>query len=64
MQSESAEAVLHIFGYQCRVEVRKQNLKSLAVNAEGKCGSGSSDLWQSRQNGSAEAELWVFGSPD
>ena len=55
-QSGSAEAKLHIFGSQCRTKVRtwdfksfksemqKQNIRSLAVKREQKCGSGISDL--------------------
>ena len=48
-------AELHIFGSQGRAEVRKRNFTFLAVNAERKCGRGTSDLWQSRQSGNAEA---------
>ena len=44
-------AGLQIFASQGRVEVRKQNITYLAVKAE-----------QSRQSGSAEAELHIFGS--
>ena len=52
----SAEAELHIFGSQCRTKLRtrnfrsrqsgnrKRNIRSLAVKAEQKCGSGISDL--------------------
>ena len=43
-------------------EVRKRNFTFLAVNAERKCGRGTSDLWQSRQSGNAEAEHQVFSS--
>ena len=42
--------------------MRKRNSTILVVNAERKCGRGTSDLWQSRQSGSAEAEHQVFGS--
>ena len=55
--------------------MQKRNFTLLEVNAERKCGpgtsdlwqyrqsgSGTSDLWQSRQSGSAEAEHQVFGS--
>ena len=35
--------------------MRKRNFKSLAVKAEQKCGSGTSELIYSRQSGSAEA---------
>ena len=61
-QSGSAEAELHIFGSQGRAEVRKRNFTFLAVNAKRKCGRGTSDRWQSRQSGNAEAEHQVFGS--
>ena len=40
--------------------MRKRNFTFLAVNAERKCGRGTSDLWQSRQSGNAEAEHQVF----
>ena len=72
-QSGSAEAELHIFGRQCRTKVRtwnfrslavkterKRNFRSWAVKAERKCGSGTSGLWQSRQNRSVEAEFQIF----
>ena len=39
-----AEAELQIFGSQGRVVVQKRNIRSLAVKAEQKCGSGISDL--------------------
>ena len=42
--------------------MRKQNIRSLAVKAEQKCGSGKSDLKTSRQSGGAEAELQIFES--
>ena len=42
--------------------MRKRNFTFLAVNAERKCGRGTSDLWQSRQSGNVEAEHQVFGS--
>ena len=45
-QSGSAEAKLHIFGSQGSAEVRKRNFIFLAVNAERRCGRGTSDLWQ------------------
>ena len=44
-QSGSAKAELHIFDSQDRAEVRKRNFTFLAVNAERKCGRGTSDLW-------------------
>ena len=45
-QNRSAEAELHIVGSQGRAEVRKRNFTFLAVNAERRCGRGTSDLWQ------------------
>ena len=71
------KAELQIFAIQDRAEAREQNFTYLAVkavqerkrnfiflavNAERKCGRGTSDLWQSRQSGNAEAEHQVFGS--
>ena len=46
MQSGSAEAELQIIGSTGRAEVRKWNFRSLAVQAEKKCGNGTSHLWQ------------------
>ena len=60
--ASQGRAELHIFGSKGRAEVRKRKLTFLAVNAERKCGRGTSDLWQSRQSGNAEAEHQVFGS--
>ena len=69
-QSVSGEADLQIFGSQDWAKVQKWNCKSLEVQAEMKCGSpgrtsaisGTSDLCQPRQSGSAGAELHIFGS--
>ena len=74
MQNESADVELPIFGSkdraeaelqisQGRAEVRKRTIRSLAVNAEQKYGSGISDLKQSRQSGSAEEALQIFDIP-
>ena len=41
---DRVEAELQIFGSQGRAEVQKWNIRSLAVKAEQKCGSGISDL--------------------
>ena len=41
---DRAEAVLQIFGSQDRADVRKRNIRSLAVKAQQKCGSGISHL--------------------
>ena len=88
-QTRSAERnSVHIMGRQGRAEMRKRNFislvvkamlkrnfRSLAVTTERKCGSVTSDLQQSRQNGrspdlwqssqvgSAEAELYIFDRP-
>ena len=40
----------------------KRNFRSLPVKAERECGSRTLPIWQSRQSGSAEAELHIFGS--
>ena len=58
------KAELQIFASQGRAEVRKQNITYLAVKAERKCGSGTSHIWQSMQNESADVELQIFGSKD
>ena len=42
--------------------MQKRNCKSLEVQAEIKCGSGTSQFWQSVQNESADVELQIFGS--
>ena len=39
MQNESADVELQIFGSQGRAEMRKRNIRSLAVKAEQKCES-------------------------
>ena len=58
------KAELQIFASKGRAEAREQNFTFLAVNAERKCGYGTSDLCQSRQSGNVEAEHQVFGSQD
>ena len=73
------KAEFQIFGNQGRVEkretsyilktrqrwvVRNCKFTSLRIKVERKCGrSRTSDIWQSRQNGSAAAEFQIFGSP-
>ena len=52
------KAELQIFASQSRAEVREQDFTYLAVNAERKCGRGTSDLWQYRQSGSGTSDLW------
>ena len=49
-QSVSGEADLQIFGSQDWAKVQTRNCKSLEVQAEMKCGSGTSHLWKSWQN--------------
>ena len=49
-QSVSGEADLQIFGSQDWAKVQKRNCKSLEVQAEMKCGSGTSHLLKSWQN--------------
>ena len=49
-QSVSGEADLQIFGSQHWAKVQKRNCKSLEVQAEMKCGSGTSHLWICWQN--------------
>ena len=44
MLNESADVEIQIFGSQGRVEMRKRNIRSLAVKAEQKCGNGILDL--------------------
>ena len=38
------------------------NYRSFAVKVEGKCGGGTSHIWQLRQRVSGEADLQIFGS--
>ena len=58
------KAERQIYASQGRAEVRKQNFTYSAVKTERKCGSGTSHLWQLRQNERADAELQVFSSKD
>ena len=41
---DRVETELQIFGSRSRAKVQKRNIRSLAVKAEQKCGSGISDL--------------------
>ena len=50
---------LRIFGSKDRAELRKRSFRPLKVLAERKCESWTSDRWQSRQDGNAEAELHI-----
>ena len=74
--SGAEETHLHIFGSQGKAEVwkrnftpwgmmerRKRNFSFLAVMAQRKCESGTSNIWQLKQV-SGEAELQIFGSKD
>ena len=75
----NAKAERHIFGSPGRTSAEsgtsdlcqsrqsgsaKQNFIYLAVNAERKCGSGTSHFWQSMQNESTDMKLQIFGSKD
>ena len=54
------EAELHIFGSQGKQKCG--SVTSWVMMAERKSGSGTSAIWQSWQNGSAEAEFHIFGN--
>ena len=58
--SGTEEADLHIFGSQCKADVRKRNFTSWGMMTERKSGSGTLAIWQSWQSVSAEAELHTF----
>ena len=60
--SVSGEADLQIFGSQDRAKVQKRNCKSLDVQAEMKCGSGTSHLWKSWQNKCGKRNFRTFAS--
>ena len=60
-QNRSLESRNHTFANQGRAEVWKRSFRPLEVLAEQKCGSWISYLWQSRQDGSIEAEFHIFG---
>ena len=60
-EMKCGSGTLHILkSWQNKCE--KWNFRSLTVNAERKYGSRTSHIWQSRQIGSAETELQIFGS--
>ena len=60
----TAEAREQNFGSKGSAEVWRHTFTSLQMKAARKCGkSGTSDLWQSRQSGNAEAKLHIFGRP-
>ena len=59
---KAVQKYVHIFGNEGRSEM--WNYRSFAVNAEGKCGGGTSHIWQWRQRVSGEADLQIFGSQD
>ena len=61
MQNEGADVELQIFGSKDRAEAE---LRSSAVKAERKCGSGTSGLWQTGQSRSVEAEFQIFSRQD
>ena len=60
-RTEVWKAEFHIFANQGRAEVLKRSFRPLEVLTEQKCWSWISYLWQARQDGSAEAELHIFG---
>ena len=61
--TEKAEQkCVHIFGNEYRSEM--WNYRSFAIKAEGKCGGGTTHIWQWRQSVSGEADLQIFGSQD
>ena len=59
---KAEQKCVHIFGNEGRSEM--WNYRSFAVKAEGKCGGGTSDIWQWRQSVSGEVDLQIFGSQD
>ena len=59
-KAELQKAELQIFGSKYRAEMRKQSFRPLKVLAELKCRSWTSDRWQPRQDGRAEAELHIL----
>ena len=59
---KAKQKCVHIFGNEGRSEM--WNYTSFAVKAEGKCGGGTSHIWQWRQSVSGEADLQIFGSQD
>ena len=59
---KAEQKYVYIFWNEGRSEM--WNYRSFAVNAEGKCGGGTSHIWQWRQSVSGEADLQIFGSQD
>ena len=59
---KAKQKCVHIFGNEGRSEM--WNYRFFAVKAEGKCGGGTSHIWQWRQSVSREADLQIFGSQD
>ena len=59
---KAKQKCVHIFGNEGRSEM--WNYRSFAVKAEGKCGCGTSHIWQWRLSVSGEADLQIFGSQD
>ena len=56
----STEKELQIFVSKERAELRKRSFRPLKVLAERECRSWTSDRWQPRQDGSAEAERHIL----
>ena len=59
---KAEQTCVHIFGNEGRSEM--WNYRSFEVKAEGKCGGGTTHIWQWRQSVSGEADLQIFGSQD
>ena len=59
---KAEQKCVHIFGNEGRSEM--WNYRSFAVKTEGKCGCGTTHIWQWRQSVSGEADLQIFGSLD
>ena len=62
LATKAEQKCVHIFGNEGRSAM--WNCRSFAVKAEGKCGGGTSHIWQWRQSVSGEADLQIFGSQD
>ena len=59
---KAEQKCVHILGTEGTSEM--WNYRSFAVKADGKCGGGTSHIWQWRQSVSGEADLQIFGSQD
>ena len=61
-QSRQSRSTFTSLGMKADLKCETTDL--FAVNAEGKCGGGTSHIWQWRQSVSGEADLQIFGSQD